>query len=139
MAVALEHHDGVLGALAVADLRGLGGEPVRVAAELRHAGLEGVAGAGRFLEEEHVERLGAQNLVVVDAGRHVALEAKRHVEQEGLPLRWRGKTVGKADSRHRAPPGGSVGGPQGLQGVFRGKLLAGLHAPGPPAARQGGP
>ena len=65
VAVARQHHAGVLRALAVADLRGLGGQPVRVPAELRHAGLEGVARARRFLEEEHVERLGAQQMIVV--------------------------------------------------------------------------
>ena len=35
-----------------------------MAAELGHARLEGVARACRFLEEEHVERLGVENVVV---------------------------------------------------------------------------
>jgi len=80
VAVAAEHDAGVLGVLAVADLRGLGGQPDGVAAELGHAGLEGVAGARGLLEKQHVQRLGAQDVVVQDAGGKVALQPERKVK-----------------------------------------------------------
>jgi hypothetical protein len=67
-------------ALAVADLGGLGGQPVRVAAELSHAGFKGVAGAGRFLEEEHIEGLGTEQVIVIGAGEPLTLEVIGQIE-----------------------------------------------------------
>ena len=80
VAVAAQHHAGVLGVFAVADLRRLGGQPDGVAAELGHARLEGVARPGRFLEEKHVQRLGAQDVIVQHAGGEIALELERQVD-----------------------------------------------------------
>ncbi len=51
---------GVFGRFAVADLRGVGVEEVGVPAELRHAGFERVAGAGRLVEEQQKRRLMRQ-------------------------------------------------------------------------------
>ena len=62
-AVAGEDDAHVLRALAVRDLRLVGVEVVRVAAELGHAGLEGVARARGLVEEQHEERLVRQEPV----------------------------------------------------------------------------
>ena len=72
---------GVVRRFAVADLRDVGVEEVGMAAELRHAGFEGVAGARRLVEEqqerglmrEQQRRLAAVVLV---------LEVGRRVEQQ---------------------------------------------------------
>ena len=63
LAVAGEDDPHVLRALAVGDLRLVGVEEDGVAAELRHARLEGVAGPGRLVQEEHVERLVGEQAV----------------------------------------------------------------------------
>ena len=63
LAVAGEDDPHVLRALAVRDLRLVGVEEDGVAAELGHARLEGVAGARRLVEEEHVERLAVEQPV----------------------------------------------------------------------------
>jgi hypothetical protein len=59
-----------------------------VAAKLRHAGLKRVARARRFLEEEHVERLGAQDVVMQFAHRKAPLEVIGHIQRR-LQLRAR--------------------------------------------------
>ena len=51
---------GVGGRFAVADLRHVRIEEMGMPAELRHAGFEGVAGPGRFVEEQQKRRLMRQ-------------------------------------------------------------------------------
>ena len=60
VAVAREDDAHVLGRLAVGRLRGLGRDEVRVGAELRRAGLEGVARARGLVEEEQEDGLVRQ-------------------------------------------------------------------------------
>ena len=72
---------GVVGRFAVADLRGVGVEEVGMAAELRHAGFEGVAGARRLVEEQQERRLMRQQQRRLAAVK-LLLEVGRRIEQQ---------------------------------------------------------
>ncbi len=80
IAIAAQHQSGVLGVFAVVDLRGLGREKDGVSAKLGHAGFKGIAGASAFLKEEHVEGLGAQNVILRDAHGEIALQFERRFQ-----------------------------------------------------------
>ena len=72
---------GVVRRFAVADLRGVGVEEVGVAAELRHAGFEGVAGARRLVEEQQERRLMRQQQRRL-AAMVLVLQVGRRIEQQ---------------------------------------------------------
>ena len=81
VAVAGENDAGVLGAFAVRDLHRVGGEKVRVAAELRHAGFERVPRA-RGLVEEHQEDGLVGQVAVRDAPLEFPLEVAGNVQHD---------------------------------------------------------
>ena len=72
---------GVLGRFAVADLRGVGIEKVRMPAELRHAGFERVARARRLVEEQQERRLMRQQQRRLAAVK-LLLQLGRRIEQQ---------------------------------------------------------
>ena len=72
--VAREHARGVADRLAPAELDVAGGEEERVSAELEGADLEGDAGAGAALGEDHPQRLAGERLVGVVAPLHAGGE-----------------------------------------------------------------
>ena len=76
-----ENLAGVGGRFAVADLRGVGVEEVGMTAELRHAGLEGVAGPRRLVEEQEERGLMRQQQRRLAAAK-LGLQLGRRVEQQ---------------------------------------------------------
>ena len=89
VAVAGQDHAHVLRALAVRDLRLLGVEVDRMAAELRHPGLERVARPGGLVEEQHEERLvreQSMRLPVLERGLELAGDRERLVDLLDRPV-----------------------------------------------------
>ncbi len=76
-----ENLAGVFRRFAVADLRGVGVEEVRMPAELRHAGFERVASAGRLIEEQQERRLMRQQQRRL-AAVVLFLQVGRRIEQQ---------------------------------------------------------